>query len=187
MEDYLKQFGLFSEKEIDYFLSFGKDTTLSKGEYFIQEGEVAGRIGYIKSGLLRSFYYSSKSDEVTYCFSFPDELIAGYSSIITREATKENIQALTPCEVTVFPKRVLDDLVEKKESWLRFAKLIAEMHYVSLEERFFLLQKETALTRYQKLLENQAEYLQKIPLGYLASYLGVSQRHLSRLRKQISF
>ncbi len=187
MKDYLKNVGIFTPSEIDYFLSLGQQTTLKKGEYFITEGEVANKFAFVRSGLLRTFYYSSGSDEVTYCFSFPNDLISGYSSLITQEKTQENIQALTDCELIEFPKHALDGQVQSNKNWLLFTKQIAEEQYVKLEKRIFLLQKEDALTRYKELLKNHPEYLQEIPLGYIASYLGISQRHLSRLRKQISF
>lgn len=187
MHEYLKSTGLFTNTEIEYFLSLGNSTTLAKGDFFLKEGEIAKKVAFVKSGIFRSFYYSSNGEEVTYCFSFPNQLIAGYSSIITKRKTEENIEALTDCELLEFPAKVINELVEKHHNWALFAKQIAEDQYVRLEKRIFLLQKENALTRYKELLENKAQYLQKIPLGYLASYLGVSQRHLSRLRKQILF
>lgn len=72
-------------------------------------------------------------------------------------------------------------------NWIKFFKNVAELEYVNLEKRLFLLQRESAEKRYQDLLENQPEYLKLIPLHYLASYLGVTQRHLSRIRKNLSF
>ena len=124
---------------------------------------------------------------VTYCFSFPNDLIAGYSSLITQEKTKENIEAIVDCKLIEFPKKILDELVHNKMNWLLLAKQIAENKYMLVEKRIFILQKENAITAYQELLDQHPDYLQKIPLGYLASYLGITQRHLSRIRKQISF
>lgn len=187
MKAYLEQTQLFATDEIAHFMSLGKKTTLKKGDFFIQEGETAKRFAFVETGVLRSFYYSSKSDEVTYCLSFPNELIAGYSSLITQTPTSENIQALMDCNIIEFPMQVINDLVSENTNWLLFSKQIAESQYIKLEKRVFLLQNENALTRYKELIENQSDYLQKIPLGYLASYLGISQRHLSRIRKQIAF
>lgn len=187
MHDYLKNTGLFDENEIEYFLSFGNETILFKGQYFIKEGDITKKFAFVKTGLLRSFYYSSNSEEVTYCFSFPNNLIAGYSSFITQQETKENIQAIEDCELIVFPKNILDELVNKKRNWLQLAKQIAEEKYLIVEKRIFILQKENAIIAYKELLEKHSDYLQNIPLGYLASYLGISQRHLSRIRNQISF
>jgi CRP-like cAMP-binding protein len=187
MQTYLEETGLFDKSEIEYFLSFGKTVILKKGESYIIEGDIAKKFAFVKSGLLRSFYYASNSEEVTYCFSFPNDLIAGYSSLITQEKTRENIQAILDCDLIEFPKRILDDLVSEKRNWLLFAKQIAEKKYLLVEKRIFILQKENAVTAYKDLLNKHSDYLQKIPLGYLASYLGISQRHLSRIRKQISF
>lgn len=183
MREYLNRINLFEPDEIDSFLAQGKPIMLKKGELFIREGQIAQKIAFVKSGILRSFYHSSKSDEVTYCFSFPNEIIAGYSSFITQARTNENIQALSNCELIEFPKSLIDTLVATEPNWLLFSKQVAEQQYVNLEKRIFLLQCETALVRYQELLKEHPEYLQQVPLGYLASYLGVSQRHLSRLRK----
>lgn len=187
MQAYLNNIGLFEKDEIEHFLSFAKKINLSKGDYYIKEGDTAKKFAFIKSGLFRSFYYSSKSEEVTYCFSFPNDLIAGYSSFITQKKTKENIQAIMDCELLEFPKRILDHLIETKRNWLLFSKMIAEHKYLKLENRIFILQKENAKIAYKELLNKQPDYLQKIPLGFLASYLGISQRHLSRIRKQINF
>ncbi|MNY26270.1 hypothetical protein D3C86_1601080 [compost metagenome] len=65
--------------------------------------------------------------------------------------------------------------------------MIAEQQYLELEKRLFLFQKEKAKKRYMDLLENQPDYVQQIPLQYLASYLGITSRHLSRLRREIVF
>ena len=79
MQDYLEKTELFDKDEIEYFLSFGKNSTLPKGKFYITEGDIAKKFAFVKSGLLRSFYYSSNSEEVTYCFSFPGELMAGFA------------------------------------------------------------------------------------------------------------
>lgn len=65
--------------------------------------------------------------------------------------------------------------------------MIAEEQYLELEKRVFQLQKETASQRYANLIKDHPEFIQQLPLHYLASYLGITQRHLSRIRNQISF
>ena len=82
-----------------------------------------------------------------------------------------------------------DDIFKLERSstnWLRFFKFIAEQEYIKMEKRIFILQKESAEKRDQDLIRNQPEYLQVIPLNYLSSYLGITQRYLSRIRKSIS-
>ena len=85
------------------------------------------------------------------------------------------------------PKHKIDNLALKNQNWVRFLKIVAEQQYIELEKRIFQLQKNNALQRYADLIKNQPEYIQNIPLQYLASYLGITQRHLSRIRRDMSF
>ena len=138
------------------------------------------------SGLFRSFYYSSSEEEVTYCFTFSNSFVSAYSSFLSQTKTAENIQALTDIELLTISRDDIFKLERSSTNWLRFFKFIAEQEYIKMEKRIFILQKESAEKRYQDLIRNQPEYLQVIPLNYLSSYLGITQRYLSRIRKSIS-
>ena len=89
--------------------------------------------------------------------------------------------------VLIITKNTIDDLVIENPNWIKFLKIVAEQQYIELEKRIFQLQKNNAFERYSDLLKNHPEYLQNIPLQYLASYLGITQRHLSRIRREICF
>ncbi|MGE8292054.1 MAG: Crp/Fnr family transcriptional regulator, partial [Sphingobacterium sp.] len=99
----------------------------------------------------------------------------------------ETMQALSPAELWVIKKSAIDKLAAESLVWTKYLKMIAEQQYLELEKRIFQLQKETALQRYTVLLRDQPEFVQQIPLQYLASYLGITQRHLSRIRSEITF
>ncbi len=186
MKTLLKSFNIFSDREINEFIELGVQKTLSKGDFYIKEGSVCRKMAFVVSGIFRNYYYSSSGDEITYCISFPNSFITAYSSFITQNKTQENIQALSDAEILVFSKLDMDRLEKTNKNWLCFSKKIAEKQYMELEKRIFLLQKEKSEARYSDMLNNHPEYIQKIPLQYLASYLGITQRHLSRLRKNIS-
>ena len=160
----------------------GQYKTINKNDFLIKEGNTAKDVSFIISGVCRSFYYSSSGEEVTYCFTFSNSFITAYSSFITNNKTEENIQALTDIELIVIPKAEIIQLENSSTNWLRVMKTIGEQEFIKLEQRIFMLQKETAEVRYKDLSENHPEYLQLIPLNYLASYLGITQRHLSRIR-----
>lgn len=113
--------------------------------------------------------------------------MTAYSSFITGQTTDENIQAITAVEMLLIPKNKIDELALKNPNWVKFLKIIAEQQYIELEKRIFKLHKYNALQRYSDLIKNQPEYIQNIPLHYLALYLGITQRHLSRIRSEISF
>jgi CRP-like cAMP-binding protein len=182
MENYLRSFNLLNENEITSFLKLGQYTKIKKNDYLIKEGKVAKEVAFVLSGIFRSFYYSSSGEEVTYCFTLSNSFITAYSSFITQKKTEENIQALTDVELFIIPKSEITKLENSSLNWLKLMKTVGEQEFIKLEKRVFILQKESAEERYKNLLINNPEYLQLIPLNYLASYLGITQRHLSRVR-----
>jgi CRP-like cAMP-binding protein len=124
---------------------------------------------------------------MTYCITFPDNFMTAYSSFLTNKPTRENIQAITETELLIISKEKIDVFSKRGGNWIVFQKAIAEQQYIELEKRIFMLQGHDAQQRYADLMINQPKYIQHIPLHYLSSYLGISQRHLSRIRKEITF
>lgn len=183
MKSYLQSFNLLTDSEIDNFLGKVRSRAIKKGEFFIRQGSICQEVAFVQAGALRSYYYSSTSEEVTYCFTFAHSFLSAYSSFLSQSETMENIQALTDVELLTVSRADILALEQRSTNWLRLFKLIAEQEYIKMEQRIFLLQKETAETRYQDLLSNQPELLQLVPLSHIASYLGITQRHLSRIRK----
>ena len=186
LQHYLAQFNLLSTEEIDSLKNLGQLKSLKKGSYFCREGEVIQYFAYIHRGIFRSYFTDSKEKETTYCIRFPHCFLSAYSSLLTGSATRENIQALTDAELLYFSKADLDKLSASSPRWLRLLKHLAETEYITLEQRIFL-HSESAQERYLQLLKKEPELIKHIPLGHLASYLGITQRHLSRLRKEIRF
>lgn len=187
LRDYFERFGLFTEEEIREAIPLFREKSLKKSEDFVSEGERCTEVGFILSGTCRSFYLSATGEEITYCFRFPGEFVAAYSSFITGQGSLECMQALTKTELLVISKTDVDLLADKFTGWLKFLKITAEQQYIELEKRIFQLQKVNARLRYKDLLEHHPEYVQYIPLQHIASYLGITQRHLSRIRKELPF
>lgn len=184
---YLATFNLFTEAEIEDFSRLFTRQKLGKSDYFVREGQSCKEVAFILSGIFRSFYVSGTGDELTYCFRFPGDLMAAYSSFITGSGSVENMQALCAAELLVVKKEAIERLVNTDPKWIQFARIIAEQQYIELENRIFQLQRDSALERYRALVKEHPEYIRNIPLQYLASYLGITQRHLSRIRKEVSF
>lgn len=187
LKHFLQSFNILTVIEIDDFIQLINYKRFKKWEYFIKEGEICKQIAFVLTGSLRSYYTSDKDEEVTYCITFPNSLMTAYSSFLTAQPTMENIQAITNTELLIIPKDKFEKLVQQNPNWVYVLKTIAEQQYIELEKRIFQLQKSDATKRYADLLKYQPEYIQKIPLQYLASYLGISPRHLSRIRKEVSF
>tara|TARA_R110002049_G_scaffold207188_1_gene377655 strand:- start:37506 stop:38072 length:567 start_codon:yes stop_codon:yes gene_type:complete len=187
IKEYLKSFNIFSSSEIDEVIQLGNYHRYKKGDFFIKEGQISQNIAFINSGILRSFYYSNSDNEITYCLSFPKSFVTAFTSYISQEESSINIQTLSATELFLIPKIQMDKLVKKNENWLLFQKQIAEKYFMTLEKRVFEHQKEKAENRYVNLVKSRPEYIKQIPLQYIASYLGITQRHLSRIRAQTDF
>lgn len=160
---------------------------LKKGDYLISEDQVCNEIVFVKSGILRSFFINSKQDEITNCFTFENEFMTAFSSFITQSPTDENIQAITDCELEVIDRAAVEKLFNSSLRWADIGRKIAENEVVNMHSRISSLQKKSSMERYETLFVNHQKYLQYIPLIYLASYLGVSTRHLSRIRQAVVF
>ena len=186
LKNYLTSFNVLSEEEITFVANKVTPTILKKGDYFIRENEISKEVAFISSGIFRSFYTTSADEEVTYCFRFENSFVTAYSSFLTQTKSIENVQAITDTEIFKISRDLILKLEKSSPNWVKLLKMLAEQEYLYLEKRVFLLQKESAEKRYKDLLINTPNYLQQIPLNYLASYLGITQRHLSRIRKSIA-
>ncbi|GGM90087.1 cAMP-binding protein [Dyadobacter beijingensis] len=187
MEEYLRSFNILTEQEITLAVDAGSYRTVKKNEYFIREGQVCRQVAFVRSGIFRSFYYNTQGEEITYCFTFDGTFVTAYSSFITQQETVENICAITDAEIFVIPKSAIEQFEKTSINWLRLTKMIAEQEFLKMEQRVFTLLKESAENRYAELMEKHPDYLMLIPLNQLASYLGITQRHLSRIRRAYAF
>ncbi|WP_166923537.1 Crp/Fnr family transcriptional regulator [Flavobacterium poyangense] len=158
---------------------------LKKGDFLIRENQIAKEIVLIKSGALRSFYMNNEGEEITNCITFENEFMTAFTSLITQKPTEENIQALFDTELEVISHEQIAHLYENSIHWQKVGRVIAEMQYINLEQRILSFQKLSGKERYETLFENHPHYIKLIPLHYLASFLGVTPRHLSRIRKAV--
>lgn len=168
--------------QLDDLITFRK---LKKGDLLLIENQVSNEVVFIKKGILRSYFFNHQGDEITNCFAFENEFMASFSSFITQEIAEENIQALADTELEVISRENLEKLYKSNNHWQEIGRKLTEMEYVRLQKRMISFQKLSGKQRYEELHQNHKIYLQLIPLQYLASYLGVTPRHLSRIRKSI--
>lgn len=149
------------------------------------ENQVCNEIVFIEKGVLRSFFTNHNGDEITNCFAFENEFMASFASFITKEKAEENVQALVETKLQVLDRNGLEKLYQTGFNWQETGRKLTEIEFVNLHKRMVSFQKLSGTQRYQELYENHQKYLQLIPLQYLASYLGITPRHLSRIRKAV--
>jgi len=179
----IQDFSLDELNLLDDLITF---RTLKKGELLLTENQVCNEIVFIKKGILRSFFFNHKGDEITNCFAFENEFMASFASFITEEKAEENIQALTDTELQILDRKALEKLYKSGFNWQETGRKLTELEFVNLHKRMVSFQKLSGAERYEELYQNHKKYIQLIPLQYLASYLGITPRHLSRIRKAVN-
>lgn len=156
----------------------------SKNE-IIQDINTSCRTVYIvESGCARIFYYKDGYD-ITEHFAFVNELIVRAESLFSGKPTSKGIQAIDDTSMLAINSESLFKLYDQHHDLERLFRLIFEKEYVNTVRRIESLQFKSAKERYLDLLQS-TNYVQTIPLKYIASYLGITQVSLSRIRAEIS-
>ncbi|SEC94976.1 cAMP-binding domain of CRP or a regulatory subunit of cAMP-dependent protein kinases [Tenacibaculum sp. MAR_2009_124] len=186
LSEYFNSSEILNEEDIQLLLSICETRILEKEDLFIQEGEFCNEIAFVTSGYFHSYYTSKIQEEITYCIVFPNDFVSAYSSFISSQKSPISIKALSRVEICVFSKNNLTSLVHTNPNIQRFFAMLNEKYLIKLENRFFQLQKEDANSRYTWLIENHPEFILKMPLKLIASYLGITPRHLSRIRAKMN-
>lgn len=158
--------------------------TYRKNDIIQEIGSTCRTLYIVKSGCARIFYWKD-GNEITEHFSFPNELIVRAESLFTGKPTSKGIQAITDTELYAIDSLALFQLYDQHHDIERLFRILFEQEYVNTIKRIESLQFHTAKQRYLELLKS-TRYVQHIPLKYLASYLGITQVSLSRIRADIS-
>jgi len=172
-----------SENDLDFILSLFKPLILKKHDYFLEIGKRCNQVAFVKSGMLRIYYPNDKGEQTTCYFSFSNEFVTSFSSFSTGNPSIENIQAILQTELFVIEKQDLEMVYEKIPVTQELGRKAAENLAIIMEKRISLFLNNSADERYQFLLKHNPILIQTVPLQYLASYIGISPQHLSRLRK----
>lgn len=182
---YVDNFIQLSGEEIGFIEEILTSKKIRKNELIAENGKVCQNIWFTSEGYFRFYHIDLKGNEITSDFYFAPTFITSYTSFITGNPSFVNVQAMNDMEVFEFSKRDLLYLYDKYPRIERFGRLIAEAIAINSEEHLFLLLNQTAEMRYRRLLEKNPRYINTIPLQYIASYLGITQETLSRIRKSI--
>ncbi|MCF3109153.1 Crp/Fnr family transcriptional regulator [Niabella sp. CC-SYL272] len=160
-----------------------EERVLAKGKFLITEGQVCKQLYFLQQGALRG-YINVDGKELTNWFGFEAHFITSFHSFITQQPSMENIQLLEGCILWSISKEQLTRLFDTHHEIERLVRIIYEQYYIRLEERYVNAQLRTATERYAHLMEEAPHILERVPLGQISSYLGVSPETLSRIRSR---
>ena len=149
----------------------------------LSEGKTCRHLYFLEKGSLRGFYNLDGKD-ITYWFAFENDFVTSFHSFITQKPAVENIQVMEATTLWAISKDKLNTLLNQHHAIERLVRIVYEKYYLRLEERYVNAQFKTASERYQELLQQAPHIIERVPLGHIASYLGISQETLSRVRSK---
>lgn len=183
LKKYIQSLTDFSEESFLILEDCITEFTIKKGKSLLKTGEICNSIFFIISGYCKSTYNKDGKD-INTAFYFENEFATNIKSL--REGSKSDY-AIVACEalhMISFDKAALLNAYKKSPQIETFGRKVLEIIVVQQEEHSNLFKIYSPAERYQYLLENKPEYLQRISLSQLASYFGITRETLSRIRKK---
>lgn len=148
-----------------------------------KQNKICDKIYFVEQGIARTFYYKDGKD-ITYWIAIENDFIGSMSSYFMREPSNKLVETIEDCVLWEFEYHKLESLFSANKELGNVGRLFSNYGISLMEERFDNLHFNTAKERYGILIKKQPEIVNRIPLGMIASYLGITQETLSRIRAQ---
>lgn len=182
--EYILQFGHLNKQQVNLIGSKANELKLAKGEYFSEAGKVPKQVGFVIEGVVRGCYYNNKGEEITRCFISERNLVVDYVNFEGNTSSSEYLEACTDCKLIVFPKHSWDELSQTIVGWDLIKNKMVQLCMYQKSRKGPVISQD-ATSRYLEFMKNYPSLINRVPLNYIASYLGVTQQSLSRIRKNI--
>ena len=184
--NYLLQFGQLNAQQINLIKSKGAVKELEKGAYYAEAGHIPKEVAFLTEGILRICYYNHKGDEITKYFIDENNFVVDINSYNQNIPSSEYAETITTCKLIVFSKQAMKELSMTIIPWDDIISKITAKALMEKVEKISSMMAEDATERYLNFLKRFPALANRIPLSYLASYLGITPSSLSRIRKNIS-
>jgi signal-transduction protein with cAMP-binding, CBS, and nucleotidyltransferase domain len=180
----IKKFGNISESVESDILKNIKTENKKKGHYLIKAGQSTANLFVLQTGLVRGFYIKNDK-EINTWFASENIVLGSALPLFSNHPSKENIQLLEDSIFHYISNQNLQELYKKYPDFNTIGRKIAEDYCLLLEDRIASLQVDSAEDRYRNLINDFPNILQRVSLGHISSYLGITQATLSRIRGKV--
>ncbi len=184
-ENYLSSTGQLSAEEINFSLQFFKPIRLKKGDFFIREDESCRYIGFIASGAVKAYALDEEGKENITCFKFENEFVTSFQEFVKQDKSIRNIKAIEDSEIYRISFPDYQYLLSQMAAWNEVIKSLMEREYSQKERYMINYNNRSALDKYSHVLTNEPILIKRVATQDLASYLGITQRSLTRAKGQI--
>jgi CRP-like cAMP-binding protein len=170
----------------DHLSAILRERKLFKREYLLKAGHLCRSICFISKGLLRCFYLKDEQ-EVCSWFMKEGDVIVSVESFFFQKESYESIQAIEDCEVYCIEYSQLEHIYRTFPEFNFISRVMLQKYYTLSEQRLYSLRMQRSQERYEHLMQHHAELILRVPAKYIASYLGISEETLSRIRSKKLF
>ncbi|MTG98237.1 MULTISPECIES: Crp/Fnr family transcriptional regulator [Myroides] len=177
-----EQYGYISSQCRDALEKNVQTFHMKKGELLLKKGQLSGSLYVLEKGFVRGYYLVSEK-EIDVWFAFEHTIMGSTYQMYKSRASLEYIQCMEDCIVHAISNQVLLRLYREHPELNLISRRSTEDYCLQLEQRAFGLQTMSASERYYNLIKELGDDFHRIPLGNIASYLGISQETLSRIRR----
>jgi CRP-like cAMP-binding protein len=181
---FIRQIVPIAETTAGMIASHFESLQIPKNEFLLHEHQINDRYFFVEKGFLRAFTHDIEGNDITTGFYTPNQMAFEVSSFFLREPSRENIVALGDCTGRFITYDQLQALFHTIPEFREFGRAILVKGFIAFKQRTLSLIQETAEMRYANLLRAQPEILQNVPLKHIASFLGMTDTSLSRIRAQ---
>lgn len=180
----VSRFITLTGEEEQYFLSLLKQKKLKRKQILLQEGDVCRYQYFVNKGCLRSYTIDDKGQEHVAQFAIEDWWIGDMYSFLTQTPARLNIDALEEAELLYIDQPSLETLYTRVPPFERFFRILIQNAFIATQQRLVESISLPADQRYCRFIEKYPLMEQRIPLKYVASFLGITPESLSRIRSQ---
>jgi CRP-like cAMP-binding protein len=181
---YVSRHVVLTEGEFELLESFARPKKLRKRQYLLQEGDVCRYNCFITSGLMRMYSVDEKGDEHIIRFAAENWWISDRESLLTRTASKFNIDAIEDTDVLLFEKSSMDLIMNKVPKFGKMVNDMLDKSFITFQNRLNEVISNTAETKYSNFVQRYPDFSLRVPQAMIASYLGIKPETLSRLRNK---
>jgi CRP-like cAMP-binding protein len=185
IRSFVSRFVSFTEEEWKAHEVLLRKRIIRKGDYLLKGGDVCNHVTFINKGFFR-VYHTFGEEELTTNFAFEGNYVTDYPSFVSRQPTSDNIVAMDDAEVLMLDYDGLQTAYEQYPVWQKFGRMVAEYILLFVVDRNKALLFLSPEERYLKLMKDRPKVIAKVPLKYIASYLGITPEALSRIRKRMA-
>ena len=176
----------FTPQELERIIPQFSEVSFAKNDYLLAEGKTAQHYWFIQQGYARSFVTDTEGKDISTHFYTTGDIMIDWTSFFLRTPTRENIQALTDCTCWQLDFETFQQLFHSIESFREAGRKRLVQSYFELKNHNISMIADQAKDRYQKLMKEKPQILQNVSLKQIATYLGITDTSLSRIRKEIS-